>query len=434
MATVALWSAGLVAVVDQVIAPLSPNGFVYKATVAGTTGTAEPAWPLVAAGTVVDGSVTWEAVTATAITWQAVALYKSGAVEPVWPTTPGLTVVDGTITWRCVAPNVADTKCPNTKQVIIAASKVFAIKNDVVRYSATNNPGDWSTPNDAGFLPTGLQSQVDPMAQALGLYRGNLVVLSSGEFQAWKIDPDPALMSLLDNIPSIGTIYYRSMASAAGELYFLTQQGVRSVSIAVGATNLQAGDVGTPVDTLIQAELPGSDPIGLYYPGAGQFWQVFGSRAYVYTQSRIGGIGAWSIYEFPGVIDYTTQRDGKLYVRTGDDIYLIDETTGQDDGAAVPSIVQWPWLDCGQPGVQKMMDGIDLVSSGDPSFSVGWDETNPAAFTAPYQIPADTQPGPRIPMPLSGPSFSLRVDFAGVSGRWELLSATMYLQDQRLTA
>lgn len=62
MATVALWSAGLVAVVDQVIAPLSPNGFVYKATVAGTTGTAEPAWPLVTAGTVVDGTVTWQAV------------------------------------------------------------------------------------------------------------------------------------------------------------------------------------------------------------------------------------------------------------------------------------------------------------------------------------------------------------------------------------
>lgn len=434
MATVALWSAGLVAVVDQVIAPLSPNGFVYKATVAGTTSTAEPAWPLIAGNTVVDGTVTWQAVTATAITWQAVALYKSGATQPVWPTTPGLTVVDGTITWRCVAPNVADSKCPNTKQVIIAASKVFAIKNDVVRYSATNNPGDWSTPSDAGFLPTGLQSQVDPLAQALGLYRGNLVVLSSGEFQAWKIDPDPALMSLLDNIPSIGTIYYRSMASAAGELYFLTQQGVRSVSIAVGATNLQAGDVGTPVDTLIQAELPGSDPIGLYYPGAGQFWQVFGSRAYVYTQSRIGGIGAWSIYEFPGVIDYTTQRDGKLYVRTGDDIYLIDETTGQDDGAAVPGVLQWPWLDFGQPGQQKMMIGIDHVGSGVPQVSIGYDESNVAAFTAPYSISPDTQPGQIIPIPVSGPSFSVRFDYAGATGRWELQATTMYLQDQRLTS
>lgn len=434
MATVSAWTAGLVVVLDQVIAPVAPNGFVYRATIAGTTGTAEPAWPLIAGNTVVDGAVTWIAVTATAITWQAVPIYKSGATEPAWPTTVGGTVVDNSITWRCVAPNIADTKCPNTKQVIIAASKVFAIRNDVVRYSATNNPADWSTAGDAGFLPTGLQAQVDPKGQALGLYRGNLVVLSAGEFQAWQVDPDPSRMALLDNIPSIGTIYYRAMASAAGELYFVTQQGVRSVSIAAGSTNLQAGDIGTPVDTLIQAKLPGADPLALFYPGAGQYWLVFGNEVYVYTQSRIGGIGAWSIYEFPDDIEYTTQRDGKLYVRSGDGIYLIDETTGQDDGVAVPGVVQWPWLDFGQPGVQKMMIGVDLVGAGVPQVSIGYDENNTAAFTAPFTLAADTQPGQIIPIPVSGPSFSLRYDFAGESGRWELQSTTIYLQDQRMTA
>jgi len=435
MATVSSWTAGTTAALDQVIAPVSPNGFVYRATIAGTTGTAEPAWPLTAGLTVVDGTVTWIAVTATAITWTAVPLYKSAGTEPVWPTTVGGTVVDGTITWRCVAPNIADAKCPNTKQVIIAASKVFAIKNDVVRYSATNNPLDWSTANDAGFLPTGLQSQVDPLAKALGLYRGNLVALSAGEFQAWQIDPDPSRMALIDNIPSIGTVYSRAMASAAGELYFLTQQGVRSVSIAAGSTNLQAGDVGTPIDSLIQAELPGADPLGLYYPGAGQYWLVFGAKVYVYTQSRIGGIGAWSLYEFPSAIEYTTQRDGKLYVRSGDGIYLIDETTGQDDGEAVPAEIQWPWLDMGQPGLQKMLIGVDVVGSdGAPSVSIGYDETNLTAFTAPFAVDPDTQPGQIIPIPVSGPSLSLKIEYTGASGRWELQAATLYLQDMRMTA
>ena len=228
MAILSTWAAGVVTALDQVIAPISPNGFVYKATVAGTTGTAEPAWPLTAGLTVVDGTVTWTAVTATSITWQAEAIYRSVGGEPAWPTTPGATVTDGSITWRCIAPNVQDAKCPNTKEVIIAASKVFAIKNDgnVVRYSATNNPNDWSTSGDAGFLSTGLQAQVDPRARALGLYRGNLVVMSSGELQLWQVDPDPAQMALLDNIPSIGTIYSKASASAAGELYFLTEQGV----------------------------------------------------------------------------------------------------------------------------------------------------------------------------------------------------------------
>lgn len=436
MALVSTWLPGVVTVLDNVIAPTSPNGFVYRATVAGTTGTSEPAWPLTAGLTVVDGTVTWTAVTATAITWQAEPIYQAVGMEPIWPTTPGLTVVDGTITWRCVAPNVTDPKCPNTREVIIAASKVFAIKADgaVVRYSATNNPNDWSSPSDAGFLATGLQAQVDPTARALGLYRGNLVVMSSGELQLWQVDPDPAQMALLDNIPSIGTIYHKASASAAGELYFLTQQGVRSISIAAGSTNLQAGDVGTPIDALIQAELPGSDPMGLYYPGAGQYWLVFGAKVYVYSQSRIGGIGAWSVYEFPSAVEYTTQLDGKLYVRSGNVIYLIDETAGQDDGAPVPGEVQWPWLDFGQLGTQKRLKGIDYVGTGSPQLSIGYDESNPAAFTTPFSIPSNTQPGKIIPIPVTAPSMSIRYTFAGASGRWEIQATTAYLMDNRVGA
>lgn len=436
MATVATWSPGIIAALNQVIAPTSPNGFVYQATAGGTTGTSEPTWPLTAGLTVVDGTVTWTAVTATAITWQAEAIYQAVGGEPIWPTTPGLTVVDGTITWRCVAPNVQDAKCPNTKEVIITASKVFAIKDDgtVVRYSATNNPNDWSSSNDAGFLPTGLQAQVDPRARALGLYRGNMIVFSSAEMQVWQVDPDPGQMTLLDNIPSIGTIYHKASGSAAGELYFLTEQGVRSVSIAGGSTNLQAGDVGTPVDSLVQADLPGADPVATYYPGGGQYWLIFGAKVYVYSQSRIGGIGAWSIYEFPDAIEYVTQLDGKLYVRSGAEIYLIDETTGQDDGAPVPGTVQWPWLDFGRPGVQKMMVGLDLVASGDPQVSIGYDERNPAAFTTPFTIPSNTQVGGIIPIPVTGPSLSVKYDFTGASGRWELQATTLYLADQRLTA
>lgn len=435
MAAVQTWSAGLVVAVGQVVAPLLPNGFVYQSTIAGTTGTAEPNWPLIAGNTVVDGTVTWTAVTATAITWEAIAIYKSGGSEPVWPTTVGATVVDGTITWRCRAPNVTDSRCPNTKQVVIAASKVFAAYRDVVRYSATNNPADWSTSDDAGFLPTGLQAQVDPIVQVLGIYRGNLAVWSAGEFQAWQVDPDPARMALLDSIPSIGSTYYDAQASVAGDLYFLTRLGVRSVSIAGGSTNLQAGDVGTPVDSLIQQSIStGVQPKALFYPAGGQYWLSFGQTVWVYSQSRIGGIGAWSRYTFDVPIEYDTQQGGQLYVRSGETIYLVDEETGSDDGQPVAATIQWPWLDMGQMGVQKMMIGFDVVGNGAPDVSVGYDETDNTAFTAPFTVVPDTQPGKIIPLPVNAPSFALRVQYAAGAERWELQSATLYIQDQRMTA
>lgn len=437
MASVPVWQAGVLTTTGQVVAPTLPNGFVYKAVQpsADRTGTAEPGWPLVAGNTVVDGGVTWEAVTATSITWQAAAIYKSGATEPAWPLTPGASVVDGTITWQCTTYHVADTKCPNTKQVVIAASKVFAASRDVVRYSATNNPLDWSTPNDAGFLPTGLQAQVDPIVQALGIYRSNLSVWSAGEFQVWQVDPDPTRMALLDSMTSIGSTYYRAQASVSGDLYFMTRLGIRSVSIAAGSTNLQAGDIGTPIDDLVRPDLSsGVEPLGLFYPAGGQYWVSFGAKVYVYSESKIGGIGAWSIYDLPGALDAYAQNGGQLSIRSGNTVYLVDETSPLDAGVPVNATVQWPWLDLGQPGVQKMLVGIDVVGSGSPSVSIGYDETNKTLFTTPFPLAADTQPGYIVPIPVSGPSFSLKLTFTGASEAWELQAASLYLNDQRLTA
>lgn len=54
------WAVTGAYVVGDVVRPLaSPNGHVYRATVAGTSGSTEPVWPTAAGATVVDGGVTW---------------------------------------------------------------------------------------------------------------------------------------------------------------------------------------------------------------------------------------------------------------------------------------------------------------------------------------------------------------------------------------
>ncbi|RME56705.1 hypothetical protein D6779_10105 [Candidatus Parcubacteria bacterium] len=42
--------------------PTVANGFVYECTVAGTTGATEPTWPTISGQTIIDGNVTWKAV------------------------------------------------------------------------------------------------------------------------------------------------------------------------------------------------------------------------------------------------------------------------------------------------------------------------------------------------------------------------------------
>jgi hypothetical protein len=48
----------------SIVKPTTPNGFWYEATVGGTSGVTEPAWPVVLGGIVADGTVNWKAIRA----------------------------------------------------------------------------------------------------------------------------------------------------------------------------------------------------------------------------------------------------------------------------------------------------------------------------------------------------------------------------------
>jgi len=261
-----------------------PDGLVYKAVQpeSGFSAPDEPAWPPILGQQVIDNEVIWEAVASTRVTWEASPLYVSGAVEPVWPTEIGGFVRDGTINWKTVSRRVEDPNCPNTKVVVIGASKVFAADDDIVRYSATVNPLDWTSADDAGYLPVGLQNYgSNPMA-AMGLYRGNLVAFNSEGFQLWQIDEDPASMAFIDALP-LGSTQHKSIAPISNDLLFASSQGIRSIGIAASSTNYQAGDVGMPIDPLVEPLMrsvtaSGGRSLGLYYPSAGQYWLAFVNR------------------------------------------------------------------------------------------------------------------------------------------------------------
>lgn len=259
-----------------------PEGLVYKAvqTESGTSGSSEPAWPGILGQQVIDNEVIWEAVTTSRVVWTASPRYVSGATEPVWPTDIGAMVQDGSINWRAVSRRVEDEKCPRSKVVAIVASKVFAADKDIVRYSATANPLDWSTADDAGYLPTGLQQANANNMAVLQQYRANLVALNASSFQNWQVDPDPASMAILDQMDGIGSIWQKAAAPVANDLIYLSQQGVRSVGIANAAENLASGDIGAPIDALVQqamlyADRNGTPPLATYYPGAGQYLLAF---------------------------------------------------------------------------------------------------------------------------------------------------------------
>lgn len=313
-----------------------PAGLIFKAVQddAGYSDSVEPTWPTVLGNTVVDNEVTWEAVATSRVTWEATPILKSGSSEPTFPTLPGGNVVDNTIVWEAISRRVEDENCPNTKTVIIAASKIFAGDDDIIKFSATVNPLDWTSANDAGYLPFGLKTfGANPVA-AMGLYRANLVAFNSQGFQMWQVDEDPANMAFLDAVP-IGSTYPKTWVPVANDLAGLTAVGIRNIGIAGASTNLQADGVGEPIDPLVKAKIKelesDDDVLSLFWPATGQHWTIFGDEAFVLTVNAAKK-KSWSRYVFPEAIVAWTLEGNTLVLRTETGkVWEMDDEVFQDD-------------------------------------------------------------------------------------------------------
>jgi len=423
--------------------PVTISGLVFKATQAdpGFSDSFEPVWPTVVGNTVVDNEVTWEGVPANRVQWQAFPILVSGSSEPTFPAITGGAVADNTISWIADTRRVLDERCPNTKTVAITASKIFSGDADIVAYSATINPLDWSTANDAGYIPFGLNTYGSQDVSALGLYRSNLVAFNSKGFQMWQVDEDPANFAILDAVPiGIPTSANRSIQPVSNDLVFLTEVGIRSMGIAGASTNLQAGSFGKQIDPLVKVKLDaGEVPISLYYPGAGQYWLIFGDEAFVLTMNGGKADMSWSRYVFPSDIDDWTILDEDLLLRSGNKIWRVSELAERDDqvgdpassGTAFVGRIWWPYLDMGRFGGDKQMIGFDLVATGEVDVTFGYDQTDISKATSSYVLAAgDTLPGTIVPMPITAPSIQLRLEFtADQSTAWEWSGAILYLED-----
>jgi hypothetical protein len=426
--------------------PAAVSNFLFEAVqaAAGTSGSTEPAWPTIEGGTVVDGGVTWEAIGTSIITWEALPIMKSGSSQPTFPTVVGNTVADGNMTWTCADRRVTDSKCPNTKYVCILSSKIFCGDDDIVAFSATTNPLDWSSANDAGFIPFGLNKYGSSPVRGLEIYRSNLMIFNALGYQMWQTDEDPANMAILDAEP-VGCTFYRSLQPVNNDLALLALPGIRSVGIAGASTNLQAGQFGKAVDPLVKkflAALTGTqEPRGLFYPGSGQYWLFFGLDAMVLTSNGGAAAQSWSRFHFPYEMTDWAIDDGTLYLRvtaSGTDyVWQYDpgntETPGtlvDDSGGgniAISNLIWWPYLDFGPIGLDKFLEGFDMACNGAVSISFGYNQKDFSQVTSSYTIDGDTldQAG-MVPFPVTSVSIQPRLSFTA-GQQWEWQAMNLYI-------
>lgn len=319
--------------------------------------------------------------------------------------------LDGT-----VPTHVADLNCPQTAGVTIAANKIYAVgagNGDIVNHSATNNPRDWTTANDAGFIATALQGSGDLPALALGQHIGRLIVFGRDFAQSWIVDANPANNRYVERVDDAGTRFARSIQTVGGDVFFLSDAGVRSISTTTQTDHLREIDVGSPIDALVRpvALAPAATPLAAFWHAGGQYWLAVGNRVFAYTYSRTAKITAWGDYEFPFLIDDIAELNGALWVRSGSDLYVLDESVAADNGVPYSGEILFPYLDSKAPTQRKQYTGFDMVADGDASVDFLYDERDPTLASPAMPISGVTRPGPLFPMELLATAVAPRITF-----------------------
>jgi hypothetical protein len=346
--------------------PSATTQLLFEAiqTGAGTSGATQPTWPDTIGATVDDGTVVWQAIGSSIITWTASPIMESGDTEPTWPTVVGEQVSDGIMSWVAVSRQITDPNCPNTPIVALGASHVFAGDLDIVPFSAAVNPTDWTSANNAGYLPTGLNNYGANPVAVLTLYRGNLIAMNAGGYQMWQIDPDPASMAILDAQP-VGSSFTRGSQSVANDTLVTTILGLRNIGTTGATANLQTGMLGQPIDQLVRAAIVANTnpvyPLSLYYPSRGQMWLIFGDQAFVLTVNG-NQQKSWSRYTFPDSLTDWTLNGETLVLRTlGNLVWQVDPNTLVDDVHTVPNGITISNQQA--TGPEQAIDGVGTVAA-----------------------------------------------------------------------
>lgn len=340
---------------------------------------------------------------------------RPGPLGTTFKQVPRHHYVDGGVTTL-----ITDANCSHGISATKAASRIFTIGGDVVRYCAAGSARDWTTASDAGFLATGLQQDTRESATAVGTFQDALCVFFPEAAQVWTVAVDPADNAIKKRIQGLGCSYPQTLAGWANDLGFLSSVGFRSMTQSQTTDRIDDNDFGSPVDALVPIDTAISDalsdgtrlgPFSAWLPQFGQYWTIFDngttSKAWVFTFSKSSKIACWSEYTFPVRITAPpTSLLGKVYLRTDDVLYEADPATFTDNGTAVGVEVQMAFQDAKTPGVAKQFYGADyaLVGTWDTSFL--YDPRDSTKETISQALVDDTRPGDMAPVEVVAPSIA----------------------------
>lgn len=265
-------------------------------------------------------------------------------------------------------------------------TKAHITSNSSLFFSGVNQPTKWGeNGTGAGFINLSNSSGGNESLTGLALYQGNLAAFSRRTVQVWAIDTDPAQNKQGQVLSNTGALGAGSIVSVGEiDVFYLSDSGIRSLRARDSSNAAVVNDVGTPVDSLILSDLSAlteaqrSSCPAVIEPIDGRYWLAIGSKVYVFSYFPNSSVAAWSTYEPGFAVSKFTTKDGRVYARSGNVIYLYGGTNNAEYDASEVDVIL-PYLDGGKPAHQKTFHGIDMTCEGSWAVAAGMDPIAPLA-------------------------------------------------------
>lgn len=191
----------------------------------------------------------------------------------------------------------------NPTFVLTFKKKIYLVGDGTnLFFSALQSPSTFNAlpSNGNGFMDLSSEYGFSEDVQAVAIYQGKLAVFARRSIQVVGVDPDPAFYSVPQTLENIGTVNGNSVRSIGDtDVLFCSDSGIRSLRVRDSSGNLTPADLGTPIDSLIQARLLSagtSQMASIVEPISNRYWLSIGNLIYVFSYFPSSGITAWSTY------------------------------------------------------------------------------------------------------------------------------------------
>ena len=350
--------------------------------------------------------------------------YSIIIVDPASPSQPyqfGFNRVGG------VQPNFSATY--KGKEYVAAGSTLY--------FSKLNDATKWGTYElGSGFIDMSNNFGGREDLTGFGAYQGYVAIFTRRNCQLWFFDPDPASNAQKQILDNTGCLAPGSVASVgAVDMFYLADNGIRSLRARENTDAAYANDIGSPVDQLVidhmrtMTEADKYNAKSIIEPEDGRYWLSLGSKLFVLSSFSGSGINAWSEYQPGFQVQELASMENKVYARSAGNQIFVYGGLGGNVYDSCPVTVEMPYLDANKPASFKSVNGLDVTVEGKWTVYIGFDYTNPDAKDEIATMQQPTFALGRIPVAGYGTHIGLKLTNSD-TGYAKLANAIVHYDDQ----